>query len=126
MSSESASFRRISSTSSRLIESYCSHCGLFIAGSPALKILERMENLHQCQTPSHDVSRESVDRLLRELAAKENDLMHWIQRSERNTRWFTTDPVSAIRAANLGFDEHILQQLETITLSIAHKLRGVN
>jgi hypothetical protein len=34
--------------------------------------------------------------------------------------------MSAIRAADLGLDEHILQQLEIITASIAKKLRRAN
>ena len=126
MSSKSTSFHRVSSTSSRLIESYCSACGLFIAGSPRLQTIEIMEKLHQCQASLQELSRQSVDRLLHELSARENDLRNWIQRSERNTRWFARDPVSAIRAANLGIDEHILQQLELITLSISRKLRRAN
>jgi hypothetical protein len=126
MSSKSKSFHRVSSTSSRLIESYCSACGLFIAGSPRLQIIEMMEKLHQCQAPLQELSRQKVDRLLHELSARENDLRNWIQRSERNTRWFASDPVGAIRAANVGLDEHILQQLELITLSIAQKLRSAN
>jgi hypothetical protein len=106
-----------------MIESYCSDCGLFIAGSPASRIIEIMENLHQCKAPFPDVSRERLERLMQDLAAKEHQLMQWIQTSERNTRWFATDPLSAIRAANLGIDDHVLQQLEMITLSIARKLR---
>jgi hypothetical protein len=126
MSSESASFRRVSSTSSRLIESYCSACGLFIAASPNLGTIEIMENLHECQAALTGASRQNVDSLMRELAAKEGELLNWIQSSQRNTRWFASDPVSAIRAAKLGIDEHILEQLEMITLSIAHKLRSAN
>ncbi|HEU5415671.1 MAG TPA: hypothetical protein VFW31_18035 [Candidatus Angelobacter sp.] len=85
-----------------------------------------MEQLHRCQTSTEEVSREQVERLLRELSARETDLIQWIQSSERNTRWFTADPMSAIRAANLGIDERTLDQLELITLSIAKKLRNAS
>jgi hypothetical protein len=106
-----------------MIESYCCACGLFIAGSPAHKIIEAMEKLHQCQAPLRDLSRENIERLMHDLAAKEQQLSEWIHSSERNTRWFATDPMSAIRAADLGIEEHVLHQLELITLSIARKLR---
>lgn len=126
MSHQGASFRRVSSTSSLLIESYCCTCGLFIAASPAQGIIQIMEGLHRCQGPYGELARDSVDRLLRELAAKEVALRNWIQLSERNTRWFASDPVNAIRAAKLGIDEHVLRELEMITLTIARKLRGPN
>lgn len=123
--SEAGSFRRVTSTVSRMIESYCSNCGLFVAGSPAQKIIEIMERLHQCQAPFPDISRVRVEQLMLDLAAKEQHLVEWIQISETNARWFATDPMSAIRAANLGLDDHVLQQLELITLSIARKLRQI-
>lgn len=126
MSHQGASFRRVSSTSSRLVESYCCLCGLFIAASPAQSIIEVMEALHRCQGPYRELSRGNLDRLLRELAAKEAGLRNWIQLSERNTRWFASDPVNAIRAANLGIDEHVLRELEMITVAIARKLRGAD
>ena len=85
-----------------------------------------MERLHQCQAPLPEMSRESIEALLQELARKEQQLIEWIQTSERNTQWFAKDPMSAIRAADLGLDEHILQQLEIITASIAKKLRRAN
>jgi hypothetical protein len=109
-----------------MIESYCSDCGLFIAASPKHTIIEIMENLHECQAPFRDVSRENIERLMLDLAEKEHLLLDWIHASERNTRWFATDPMSAIRAANLGIDDHVLHQLELITLSIARKLRQAN
>jgi len=126
MPSEPSSFRRVSSTSSRLIESYCDNCGLFVAGSPAEKILEIMERLHQCAPQVEALSREHVDRLLRELSSKEHLLIEWITSSERNSSWFAADPVSAIRAANLGIDDQVLLQLEMITVSIAKKLRSAS
>lgn len=124
MAHEGASFRRVSNPTSLLIESYCSTCDLLIAASPVLSVIETMEGLHRCQGAYKEVSRSSVDNVLRELAAKEADLRKWIQLSETNTRWFARDPMSAIRAANLGLEEHVLQQLEIITSAIARKLRG--
>jgi hypothetical protein len=118
MSSERASFRRVSSSSSRLIESYCGD-----SGSPAPRVLELMEQLHHCQVQVEVLSRKHVEHLLQELSAREDDLLEWIRSSERNTRLFTADPIAAIRAANLGIDEQVLYQLELITLSIAKKLR---
>jgi hypothetical protein len=97
---------------------------LFIASSPARQTIEMMEQLHHCQPPTEEVSREQVERLLRELSARETELIQWIRSSEKNTRWFTADPLGAIRAANLGLDEATLHQLEMITLSIAKKLRS--
>ena len=85
-----------------------------------------MEGLHQCQSPVPEMSRESIEGLLQQLACKEQQLIEWIHTSEHNTQWFAQDPMSAIRAANLGLDEHILQQLEIITVSIAKKLRQAN
>ena len=89
-------------------------------------VIEVMESLHQCKAPFKIASRENMERLMQDLAAKEHLLLDWIHASERNTRWFATDPMSAIRAANLGIDDHVLQQLELITLSIARKLREAN
>lgn len=123
MPPERASFRRVSSTSSRLIESYCENCGLFIAASPVHRTLEVMEGLHRCKAQFEVLSRKSVEHLLQELSARESDLLEWITSSERNTRWFATDPMGAIRAANLGIDEQVLNELELITRSIAKKLR---
>ncbi len=85
-----------------------------------------MERLHQCQATLPEMSRETIEMLMQELATKEQQLLDWIHTSEHNSHWFTTDPMGAIRAANLGIDEHILQQLELITLSIARKLRSAN
>jgi hypothetical protein len=106
-----------------MIESWCSDCGLFIAASPTQRIIEIMERLHRCQSPFHDLARANIEQVMEDLAAKEEQLVGWIQASDRNTRWFATDPISAIRAANLGIDDDVLHQLELITLSIARKLR---
>lgn len=123
MPPERASFRRVTSTSSRLIESFCENCGLFIAASAAQSIIELMERLHRCQPPPESVSREGVEHLLQQLSAREGDLLKWIKSSERNTRWFAADPMGAMRAADLGIDEQVLNELELITRSIARKLR---
>ncbi|HKW75229.1 MAG TPA: hypothetical protein VJN64_06860 [Terriglobales bacterium] len=41
-------YRRMNPYSSRLVESYCPACELLIAASPSRKVLEVMENLHEC------------------------------------------------------------------------------
>jgi len=82
-----------------------------------------MERLHRCQGQFEVLSRAQVVHLLHELSARESDLLHWIRSSERNTSWFASDPMGAIRAANLGLDEQVLSELELITRSIAKKLR---
>jgi hypothetical protein len=43
-----APVRKASPHCARLIESYCSGCGLLIAASPFRKFLTVMENLHHC------------------------------------------------------------------------------
>ena len=63
---------------------------------------------------------------MNELAAKEPRLIAWIESSERNRRWFAADPLTAIRAAGLGLDEKMLEQLDLITRSITLKIRSVS
>ena len=41
-----------------------------------------------------------------------------------NARWFRKDPIAALRAANIGFNETMLKELEAITVSIAERLRS--
>ena len=124
MSSDQVSFRRMTSQSSRLIESSCANCGVFIAATPSTRLLESLENLHHCPSSSEEaMTRDRLADLLRELSRRESDLLEWISRSEENRHWFATDPMAAIRAADLGIDDRILLQLELITRSIARKLR---
>ena len=63
------------------------------------------------------------DRLLTALLNCEGRLNDWIQRSENNARLFASDPVAAMRAADLGMDQDVLDELQTITSAIARKLQ---
>jgi hypothetical protein len=47
------------------------------------------------------------------LSAKEPELLAGYLNSETNTQKFAADPISAIRATNLGFDDDSLQDLES-------------
>jgi hypothetical protein len=42
------------SGSSKLIQSYCPVCGIFLAASPMLSILEFIEKMHRCSPPNYD------------------------------------------------------------------------
>jgi len=67
---------------------------------------------------------DTLGSLLNELTAREPQLNQWLERSAMNARWFRKDPIAALRAANLGFNESMLKELETITASIAERLRS--
>lgn len=67
---------------------------------------------------------DTLGSLLNELTAREPQLNQWLERSAMNARWFRKDPIAALRAANIGFNESMLKELETITASIALRLRS--
>jgi hypothetical protein len=130
-------------------ESYCPACGLFIAASPRPQVLDLAEKLHRCHPLDamltgaearsaaarivvHAFGKENQERLppqsgLRSLMGKlarcEHALQQWLQRSEANARWFGRDPIAALRAANLGIEEEVLLELESVTRAIAQKLK---
>lgn len=134
-----------------MIESHCSGCGMFIAASASLQLLRIAEERHHCPPPSTldggaDFFRtmkpgepaylpaesdmvldlppdDKVGRLLRELASKEPQLDAWLKSSDTHAVWFRKDPVAAIRAANLGIEEEVLKDLESVAASIALKLK---
>ena len=62
--------------------------------------------------------------LLNELTTREPLLNQWLERSAMNARWFRKDPIAALRAANIGFNESMLKELESFTTSIAERLRS--
>lgn len=62
------------------------------------------------------------DRLLRALRSCEGRLHDWIQKSHSNAQWFASDPVAAMRAANLDMDQEVFDELQAITLAIARKV----
>lgn len=61
---------------------------------------------------------------MRKLAPQGHALNQWLHRSETNANWFRREPIAAIRAANLGIEEKLLKELDTVTLLIAQGLRG--
>jgi hypothetical protein len=63
------------------------------------------------------------DQLLCALRKSEDRLHEWIHRSEGNARWFGRDPIAAMRAAELGIDPGLMNELESITTAIQGKLR---
>jgi hypothetical protein len=63
------------------------------------------------------------DRLLDHLSKVEQELQKWIGDSKRNADLFRSDPLSAMRAAGLNFEDDIMLELEMITKSIARKLK---
>jgi len=134
-----------------VIESYCGACGIFIAASSGNNLLELAERLHQCagaswdgkpgqfssaearivsylfgvgHTPGTGVVDEKLAILLTELTTREPLLNQWLERSAMNARWFRKDPIAALRAANIGFNESMLKELETIASSIAEQLKS--
>ena len=142
--------QRRSRKGSSVIESYCGACGVFIAASSGPNLLELAERLHRArasigmqsqdsfsssearivsylfgvgQTPSTGVVDDRLAHLLNELTTREPLLNHWLESSAMNARWFRKDPIAALRAANIGFNESMLNELENITASIAEKLR---
>jgi hypothetical protein len=134
-----------------VVESYCGACGVFIAASSGPNLLELAERLHRCpgapgdekagqfsseearivsylfgvgQTPDQGKVDDELGSLLNELTAREPLLNQWLERSAMNARWFRKDPIAALRAANIGFNESMLKELESFTTSIAERLRS--
>lgn len=125
---------------------------MFIAASGSLKSLAIAETGHRCPSLAsfergldvllrkgpgsvaghHSASdarlapvpKGKVDRVMRELSRKEQELDQWIRSSDANATWFHKDPVAAIRAANLGISEEALKELESVTAVIALKLKA--
>lgn len=67
-------------------------------------------------------SAQKDDRLLQELNCHEQDLSTWLNRAPENVILFAQDPVAALRAANLGIAETLLQELEQTMNGIMQKL----
>lgn len=138
-----------------MIESYCSACGVFIAASSGPKLLELAEKVHSCSIfagnahqPEQFSSAEArvvsylfgagkiaekecnfdgdITHLSTELTAREPLLTQWLERSAMNARWFRKDPISALRAANIGIDEALLRELETVAAALSAKLKPMS
>lgn len=63
------------------------------------------------------------DSLLRALFECEDRLHQWLANSTQNALLFARDPIGAIRAANIGMDENMLSELESVASGIALKLK---
>jgi hypothetical protein len=53
-------------------------------------------------------------RILREFARYEGRLQEWTARCTVNAIWYLSDPFGAMRVANLGIDETLISELETL------------
>lgn len=60
--------------------------------------------------------------LMSKLARQEPALDEWLRSSETHADWFRRAPFTALRAANLGIEEKLLQELESATQAIAQRL----
>jgi predicted component of type VI protein secretion system len=63
-----------------------------------------------------------VDPLMQALQGCESRLRAWLNECDLNAELFRRDPLTAIRAANLGIDEGLLAELEGALTGIALKL----
>lgn len=57
---------------------------------------------------------ERGSRVLREFARYEDKLQEWAGRCSINAIWYMCDPFDAMRGANLGIDEGLISELETL------------
>ena len=57
---------------------------------------------------------ERRSRILREFARYEGRLQEWTERCTINAIWYLTDPFGAMRSANLGIDEKLICEFETL------------
>jgi hypothetical protein len=53
----------------------------------------------------------------------EDKLQRWIKSSPDNLNFFRRDPIGAMRTAGLDIEDDIMLELETVTSSIARKLK---
>lgn len=67
-------------------------------------------------------SADKDDHLLQELNLHEEQLNAWLNSAPANAILFIEDPVAALRAANLGIPENMLQELEETMNALAEKL----
>jgi len=121
---------------------------MFIAASPRPQFLALAESAHRCRTSVPELLRDACCEarvvayafgmplletgfpllhelvpLMGKLALQEPALDGWLRSSETNAGWFRMDPFAALRAANLGIEEELLQELESATRTIAQWLK---
>lgn len=83
----------------------------------------RMHRISQSTTSGFPANADpGTDLLLAELYACEEQLHAWLDRSEENAAFFAADPVSAMRAANIGMADEALQELASVVAGIQCKL----
>ena len=63
-----------------------------------------------------------VDPLMQALHGCESRLKAWLNECDLNAELFRRDPLTAIRAANLGIDEDLLAELEEALTGIALRI----
>ena len=64
----------------------------------------------------------NADPLVQALIDSESRLKAWLNESKHNSDLLRSDPIGAIRAANLGIDPALSSVLEELMLGIARKL----
>jgi hypothetical protein len=65
-----------------------------------------------------------ADPLVQALLSCESRLNTWFNESELNADLFWRDPLAAMRTANLGVDEHLLEELEATVIRIVLKFKS--
>jgi len=53
-------------------------------------------------------------RVMREFAGYEGKLQEWAGRCSINAIWYLSDPFGAMRSANLGIEDKLISELETL------------
>jgi hypothetical protein len=66
-----------------------------------------------------------IDPLIQALIDCESRLRAWINESPLNADLFRSDPLAAIRTANVGVDERLLREFEDTVARITLKLKVV-
>jgi hypothetical protein len=85
--------------------------------------LQILGQLYSRSTGVHSLTNQhSADQLLLELARCEDQLKLWLSSSAENAEWFAKDPVSAMRAAEVGLPEDLLQEFALVLGSLKEKL----
>lgn len=64
--------------------------------------------------------------MMQELQRCETGLRAWLDRSTANAEWLVRDPVGALRAANLGMDQAVLEELDATMKMIAMKISAMD
>ena len=74
----------------------------------------------------HEMCVSPVNRLLLELRRVEERLRLWVDSSEENAVLFVQDPAAALRTADLGLDEELIQEFESVLKDIESRLSSVD